>query len=66
MNKLENLKFPAIIPAFDSQYLNTSVNGIILVQPTSNYYSIVFDNSTVSTGDILHFNIYGLLVCDNQ
>ncbi|MGP8323202.1 MAG: CARDB domain-containing protein [Methanosarcinaceae archaeon] len=37
--------------------LNTSVNRTALVQPTSNYYHLVLNNSSVSTGNILRFNI---------
>ena len=37
--------------------LNTSVKWTALVHPTSNYYRLVLDSSSVSTGDILHFNI---------
>jgi hypothetical protein len=39
--------------------LNTSVNWTAETHPTSNYYRLVFNSSSVSTGDILRFNISG-------
>jgi len=37
--------------------LTTGANRTALVHPTSNYYRLVLDSSSISTGDILHFNI---------
>ncbi|MCD4841227.1 MAG: hypothetical protein K8R08_04360, partial [Methanosarcinales archaeon] len=37
--------------------LTTGANRTALVHPTSNYYRLLLDSSSISTGDILHFNI---------
>ncbi|MBC2747878.1 MAG: PQQ-binding-like beta-propeller repeat protein [ANME-2 cluster archaeon] len=37
--------------------LTTGVNQTALVHSTSNYYRLVLDSSSISTGDILHFHI---------
>jgi hypothetical protein len=37
--------------------LTTGANRTALVHPTSNYYRLVLDSSSINTGDILHFNI---------
>jgi len=37
--------------------LNTCVKWTALVSPTSNYYHLVLNNSSVSTGNVLRFNI---------
>jgi hypothetical protein len=39
--------------------LNTSMNWTAKTHPTSNYYRLLLDSSSLSTGDILRFNISG-------